>query len=87
MIRFKWLAESTPYSRCSDGVFGTCHSPKCLLAEESMTYSLGFGAPSAITLAHGQPVFALVRSTRSPFFVTVGNLYWRISRCGNSSAF
>jgi hypothetical protein len=25
------------------------------------------GAPSAITLAHGQPVFALVRSTRSPF--------------------
>ncbi len=26
-----------------------------------------FGPPSAITLAHGQPVFALVRSTRSPF--------------------
>jgi hypothetical protein len=26
-----------------------------------------FGAQSAITLAHGQPVLALVRSTRSPF--------------------
>jgi hypothetical protein len=26
-----------------------------------------FGAQSAITLAHGQPVFDLVRSTRSPF--------------------
>src|ERR1700733_12522570 len=26
-----------------------------------------FGAPSAITLVHGQSVFAVVRSTRSPF--------------------
>ena len=46
-----------------------------------------FGAQSAITLAHGQPVLALVRSTRSPFFAAVGNLYWKISRCGNSSPF